>query len=222
MSGVKEIRYTINGGEEQVILGDFGFFILQKDSLEIRVEYWAIDNAGNVEHWNAFIVHIDKTEPDIIDFYYEVTGGSPERGWEFTFTMVATDYMSGMDRVEFYFNDELQFTEEGPGPTYTWTVLFRPSDYNSFHVDGLISNLEITEEYITFFAILVLITKWQESIYPSAYVYDKAGNYDRDGFYHSPHITITPGIYLFESLTLPNDYDGYIGRFLISAEFNNY
>ena len=34
--------------------------------------------------------------------------------------------MSGMERVEFYFNEVLQETVYGPGPEYTWQIRFYP------------------------------------------------------------------------------------------------
>jgi hypothetical protein len=222
ISGVKEIRYTINNRPEQVITGDFGYFILKEDSLETRVEYWAIDIAGNVEPKNAFIVYIDQTKPDI-HLTYEVLGGNPVYGWDFEFTATCSDDTSGMERVEFYLNGELQETVFGPGPSYVWTFHYLPSNFNSYHVKGLISNLKITEEHITFYAIIVIITKWQEpKIIPSAWAYDKAGNINWDGIYPIHSLTIKPGFYLFQSLTLPNDFEGYLGRFLISAEFKDY
>jgi maltose-binding protein MalE len=53
--------------------------------------------------------------------------------------------------------------------------------------------------------------------------YDKAGNYAKDGIAH-PTTTngIEPGIYMFQSLTFPNNYTGKIGNFFINAVFNYY
>jgi hypothetical protein len=53
-------------------------------------------------------------------------------------------------------------------------------------------------------------------------VYDNAGNWDWKEFPQpSPVVNISGGIYLFQNVTLPNDYTGYIGRNLIYARFNN-
>jgi len=123
-SGVKEIRYTINGGEIQVIPGNSGSFVISEDGDDIEVEYWAVDYVGNEEKThNTFTIDMDQTLPDI-DLSYEVTGGNPFTGWKLTFTATANDETSGMDRVKFYFNDEYQKTITGSGPTYQWTYTY--------------------------------------------------------------------------------------------------
>ena len=125
-SGVKEIRYTVNGGNEEVISGSTGSFILTQDGNDIAVEYWAVDWVGNVEATkNAFTIDIDQTVPDV-DLIYEVLGWTPLEGWEFQFTATASDAMSGMNRVEFYFNNQLQETVNGTGPDYVWTLFYFP------------------------------------------------------------------------------------------------
>ena len=96
LSGVKEIRYTINGGPEGVISGDNGTFIIHDDSEDILVEYWAIDNAGNVERTNSFMVDIDQTEPDTV-LCYEIVGGNWLFGWDYEFSLQVTDAMSGFN-----------------------------------------------------------------------------------------------------------------------------
>jgi hypothetical protein len=119
-SGVKEIKYRVNGGAIQTISGASGSFVYSgPDDDNIDVEYWAIDNVDNEGAHHTFDFDMDQTVPDI-DLAYEVTGGSALEGWDFVFTATATDDTSGMDRVEFYLNDVLQDTVPGPGPTYQW------------------------------------------------------------------------------------------------------
>jgi hypothetical protein len=125
VSGVKEIRYCIDGWSEHVIPGDSGSFILHGDGDDILVEYWAVDNAGNVETKNELELDIDRTVPEIT-LTYEHNGKWWE-DWVFKFTATATDAMSGMDCVEFYANNELQEIVTGPGPTYTWTIKYLPT-----------------------------------------------------------------------------------------------
>jgi hypothetical protein len=124
MSGVKEIRYTICGGAEQVIPGSNGKFVLTQDGDDIVVKYWASDNAGNVESPHTIIplIDMDQTVPEFgpHDFTYEFVGGNQYQGWDFLFTVNSTDAMSGMNRVEFYANGVLQETVNGSGPTYQW------------------------------------------------------------------------------------------------------
>ncbi|MGF3584392.1 MAG: OmpL47-type beta-barrel domain-containing protein [Thermoplasmatota archaeon] len=116
-SGVKEIRYKIDGGAEQVYSTEFS---VTTDG-QHTVTYWAVDKVGNAESPNSVSFKIDKTKPEIT-LEYEVTGGNQWTGWELTFTATATDEMSGMDRVEFYLNYVLQETVTGPGPTYVWVL----------------------------------------------------------------------------------------------------
>ena len=125
-SGVQEIKYRIDGGSTQSIPGDSGSFVLSTDGEDIEIEYWAVDNVGNEEAHN-FVnpVDMDQTVPTI-DLKYEVTGGNALQGWEFTFTATATDAMSGMDYVEFYFNGVYQTVVEGEGPEYVWTIQYNP------------------------------------------------------------------------------------------------
>jgi len=131
-SGVKEIIYTINDGAEQKLPGKTGSFIVNQDGEDILIKYWAVDWVGNVEPTkHQFTLDIDQTVPEV-DLTYEVTGGSPLTGWEFTFTATATDAMSGMERVEFALNDLLQHTVTGPGPTYTWTLMYFPIPHAKF------------------------------------------------------------------------------------------
>ena len=121
-SGVKEIKYRVNSGPVETIAGSSGTFLLTRedDGEEILVEYWAVDRVGNVETpKNSFTINMDQTDPTI-DLTYEVTGGNQNDGWTLLFTATATDETSGMDRVEFYLNELLQETIEGPGPTYQW------------------------------------------------------------------------------------------------------
>jgi hypothetical protein len=220
MSGVKEIRYRINWGAEQVIPGDYGYFMLKEDGEDIEVEYWAVDYAGNVEPKNSLYIDIDQTEPNIF-LTCEIVGGDIWHGWDFEFTATATDDMSGMERAEFYLNDKIQDTVYGPGPDYIWTFHFPGHSDSKFCVRGFISNCEITEEYVRFYAIIVKIFKVPLEIHIfHTCGFDFAGN-NRCDWIEDPcsPVSINPGIYLFENLTLPNNYKGYIGRFFISATF---
>jgi len=148
ISGVKEIRYMINGWSEHIIPGANCSFIIYGEGEDILIEYWAIDNAGNVETKNEFELDIDQTRPEIIlthEFY-----GNPWHGWDFKFIANATDYLSGIERVEFYFNNELQETFYGPGPIYIWWLLYYPPTRiviraTAYDEAGLIASDEIYE-----------------------------------------------------------------------------
>ena len=220
---MKEILYRINDDPIQVFTGDNGTFILNRDGENHFIEYWAIDNAGNEETpHHTFTIDIDKRKPNI-DLVYEVySGGNPLIGWELGFYATAFDDVSGIDRVEFYLNNELKETIYGPGPSYYWECYYR---YNGeLKVEGLICGREITDDYVKFFDVIVTVGAIIDPEGPfdiSAYAYDKAGNRDSDIIIEPrSKETITPGIYLFQSITLPNNYVGKIGLFFINAIFN--
>ena len=213
-SGVNTTYYRIDYGILQVYLEPFNLTI---DGYRVII-YYSIDNAGNQEEVKSAVIDIDQTEPRI-DLCYEVTGGDPEHGWEFTFTATAVDDTSGMERVEFYFDDVLQETVVGAGPTYLWVYNFFP--YTGLNVRGLILNPEITDDYVKFFAIFVIAFKVVPH-FPTicANAYDNAGNMGRYCIEEPTLLSISPGIYIFKNLTLPNDYKGYIGKFFIRATFD--
>jgi len=131
-SGVKEIRYTISGGAEGVISGNNGTIMLCEDGEDIQVEYWAVDFVGNVEiPKNSITISIDRTKPEV-SLTYEIIGGNWWQGWEFEFAVTATDAMSGICLVEWYINDELQWSDEGPGPIYIWSIRYWPIPGSSY------------------------------------------------------------------------------------------
>jgi hypothetical protein len=127
-SGVKEIRYSINHGPINVIEGYSVTFIVDEED-EIFIEYWAVDWVGNVESpKKSLLINIDLTKPDI-SINYEVVGGNKWQGWDLLFTADAFDWVSEIEHVEFYFNDELQDIVDAPGP-YEWLYTY----YGGFDV----------------------------------------------------------------------------------------
>ena len=123
LSGVEKIIYKIDGSTH-IIYGDYCLFILTSDG-EYTIEYYAIDNAGNVETKNEFETKIDQYVPEC-RVIMDIVGGNMYTGWDFLLTTTAIDETSGMERVEFYINSELQETVYGPGPEYTWQFRFWP------------------------------------------------------------------------------------------------
>jgi hypothetical protein len=217
-SGVNTTHYRINGG---IWYNYSEPFILVEDGKDILIEFYSTDNAGNQEEVKSVKINIDQTKPTIT-LEYEITGGNQIQGWEITFTATATDDTSGMNKVEFYLDDILQETVTGPGPTYQ-SVCRLPPSYPLYELKarGLILNPEITDEYVKFFAIIVIIIGLYYNYHFSAYAYDNAGNWD---FYSienpKPPSSVSPGIYLFKNLTLPSNYTGYIGKYFVKATFD--
>ena len=125
-SGILGIWVGFNDDSSQFFPGDCITFKIDTDGDDILIEYCAVDNVGNTEPKRTIPpIDMDQTPPDVL-LSYAITGGNKYTGWEFTFTATATDAMSGMDRVEFYLNEELQDIINGSGPTYSWTVIYFP------------------------------------------------------------------------------------------------
>jgi hypothetical protein len=129
-SGVCGFYYSINGGSAQFVPGDCFSFIFAEDGEENIVEFWAVDCVGNISPKYHIIFNMDQTVPDVV-FSYELLGWTPRNGWLFEFTAIAVDAMSGMDRVEFFLNNELQEIIEDPGPEYIWTLYYTPIPGNA-------------------------------------------------------------------------------------------
>ncbi len=64
-SGVKEIHYILNNGEEIVVENNETSFFIATEGTSI-LEYWAKDNAGNEEPHKIQEIKIDKTPPTVI------------------------------------------------------------------------------------------------------------------------------------------------------------
>jgi hypothetical protein len=125
-SGIREIRYTIDNGAEQVIPGSNDIFVLTEDGEDILVEYWAVDNVGNVESpKNSFTISIDQTSPEVC-VTYEIVGGNWLQGYELEITITATDAMSGLMIIIVFLNDELIEKFQGSGPQFVWTLRYWP------------------------------------------------------------------------------------------------
>jgi hypothetical protein len=123
LSGVDVTYYRVNNSEWEIYNEPF---ILSEDGNDILIEYYSIDNVGNVEDVKSFTVDIDRTPP-YIKLKYEVLGGNRINGWDLEFTVIAYDNTSGCyGRVEFYFNNELMETVQGPGPTWVWIIRYWP------------------------------------------------------------------------------------------------
>jgi len=119
-SGVREIKYTVNGVQGSVP-GNTGTFKIHNDGTNIEVKYWAVDNVGNTEAKHTFYINMDQTKPVVPEniSYYAF---KENRYWYVTLSVNCTDANSGMDRVEWAINDVVQNITTGPGPNYNWTI----------------------------------------------------------------------------------------------------
>ena len=74
-------------------------------------------------------------------------------GWKITVTATATDVTSGMDYVEFFFNDLLQETVNGSGPTFEWSYKYYGGlkviiKAKAFDKAGLSNSDEVKTKYV--------------------------------------------------------------------------
>jgi len=125
-SGVKEIRYTIDG-TQYTLPGESGTFVMGTDGEDIEVEYWAVDNVGNAESKHTFFVDMDQTIPEVPPVItYDAVLNEEDNNWYVTFSVNCVDATSGMNRVEWSLNGDWQNTVTGDGPEYTWTIQWSP------------------------------------------------------------------------------------------------
>lgn len=120
-SGVDRIEYRIDGGSWQAITGENGTFIIRQDGNDMVIEYRAVDNAGNQEDTNEFIISMDLTQPEL-DYIYNLAPLLEDSIWYECFRANAEDWTSGMDRVEFFIEDEHRETIIGSGPDYDFII----------------------------------------------------------------------------------------------------
>jgi len=221
LSGVNVTYCRIDSGEWITYTEPF---TLSKDGDDILIEYYSVDYVENIENMQSFMLDVDQTEPDIA-LTYEIVGGNKWQGWDWEFMAHATEKMSGMDYVVFYIDNLNMSTVYGSGPDYWWEVTLPGFLPNIFNVKGLIYNLEIDEDYVKFNALIIRVSRyyqrWSFPVFLGVRGYDKAGNMGFDETWGGTNtVSINPGIYLFKSIVLPNNYFGHIGDNYISARFN--
>jgi hypothetical protein len=220
-SGVNVTNYRVDCASWETYTEPF---LLEKQGAGVVIEYYSVDNAGNVEPVKNRSIDRDTTKP-IMDLYYNLIGNC--FGWFIIPTVTARDDHSGMNRVEFYFGFG-QYPYEtvlGSGPTYE-TVY--PDKYR---VKGFIRDTVITDDYMILYSLLVSVSsvpkKWTIDDfggYLCAYAYDNAGNWEykeiEQPCFPLSGIHYSPGLYLFKQMLLPHNYTGYIGRYFIDATFS--
>jgi hypothetical protein len=95
-SGVQEIRYTIDGGTEQVAAGASTVLNINTEGVK-TISYYSVDWAGNASAVDSVTVKLDKHAPSVA---YQSASPAPNgAGWNktnVTATFEATDTLSGM------------------------------------------------------------------------------------------------------------------------------
>jgi hypothetical protein len=113
LSGVKTIYYRVDGGEWKNHNGEYLYFIVD-ESGEHVVEYYSIDNAGNMEDVKSATFKMDLEKPIAKCDWSQISK------YKFKFTIDASDETSGINRVEFWWDDEYQYTDYEP--PYEWIL----------------------------------------------------------------------------------------------------
>lgn len=101
ISGVNETYYFV--GVPPIPKTYTGPFWVRGEANHL-VCYRSVDNAGNIEKWKDVNIYIDLYPPSV-DLWYKMT----PQGWKFIAD--ADDGVSMMDRVEFYLDEKLMFTD---------------------------------------------------------------------------------------------------------------
>jgi hypothetical protein len=118
-SGIAEIHYVING-VETVKEDDEVTFKIKDEGVNL-VEYWAVDEAGNVEDKFTFEIAIDTENPSCVLSFEKIEDGTVV----IKFKAEASDATSGINEVEFFIGS----TPETPKttPPFTWEVPWQDS-----------------------------------------------------------------------------------------------
>ena len=130
-SGVSETYYKINDGPTKTVSTD-GQPIIDTEDANNTLQYWSVDNAGNEETPNMLTdIKLDKTAPTS---QINLAATSGNGGWftsDVTVSLSSTDSVSGVDKIEYSFNNvswntystPLKITAEG-----NFSIYYRATD----------------------------------------------------------------------------------------------
>ena len=171
LSGVNVTYYQLDIGKINIYIEPF---IVTGHGWHDLV-YWSVDNAGNVEETKFIYIEIDLIPP-LLELYWYTSDNN------IIFTPWIFEEGSGVYKVEFYIDDKLMNTSYDLPFEWIWTPKIlgihiasciaydRAENYNYFKnyifipflgtsVIGLIRNPEISEENVSFFALIVFTNK---------------------------------------------------------------
>ncbi len=142
-SGVSEISFSYSGAESgSGVVDDSSVQIAFTTEGETTIEYFATDNAGNIEESRTLVVRIDKTPPTLVA---NVEPEPNEHGWNnesVTVTFEASDDLSGIDTV----TDPITISDDGANQEAVGEAIDKAG--NSTTV-GAIVNIDKTPAVIT-------------------------------------------------------------------------
>ena len=119
--GVREIRYTIDMGPEQVVAGNAASLTLSTEGIH-TVSAWAVDNSGNVETTRFATVKIDKTAATTSATQSPVANAA---GWTKAATslaLAATDTVSGVHSVRHKVGANAEQTTAGASASLSFST----------------------------------------------------------------------------------------------------
>jgi len=119
LSGVNQTYYKINDGTTKTVSADEQPLIATEGDNN-KLEYWSVDNAGNVENIKTEVIKIDKTTPTMT-----ITSPSPSyeiKSSNVSVTWTGSDEFSGISHYEIRL-DGGSWTSVGTNTTYTFTGL---------------------------------------------------------------------------------------------------
>jgi len=117
-SGVKEIRYSIDGGTETVVAGSSASVSISAEGPH-TVTYYAKDNAGNAEDTNSLPINIDKTVPSILGTAIPFSNAYGWNNTDVTVTFTCADLPVGIASGIADCSAPVLMTNEGAGQTVT-------------------------------------------------------------------------------------------------------
>lgn len=118
-TGVKEVRYILDGGSEVVISGSTATVNITTDGIH-SLNYLSVDNEGNAEAVKALTVRIDKTLP-VVNLISPSDGGSYYINNAITASYSASDATSGVASITGTVADDSQI-ETGTAGTKGFSV----------------------------------------------------------------------------------------------------
>jgi hypothetical protein len=124
MVGVQSTLYRIDGGVAETYLGPFSVSSLGQRT----VEYWSVDNLGNVEAMNLLVVNIDTIAPVVTASANPSTAGKKPQPVTVTISGSATDGLSGIRSASFNVIDKYGATQPSgpvtvqPNGSYSFTL----------------------------------------------------------------------------------------------------
>lgn len=173
------------------------------------ISYYSMDNAGNVETQHHFLLQIDRDEPTIVLSEQVFLN-------RLKLTATVNDTTSGINRVDFYINDELRETITEPPYIYTYTWQAPP-----YTVTGITGKPGINDQNIFLFVLLGTIRMAHEDVYSfKADTYDNAGNWAEVNNITNPTGLVRTWVF-FEGMWVSKNYTGFLGQHFVHATFQD-